>query len=58
MKTPPDNPEFAVFTDAMRQIMKVRKVDVRDELRTERRKPKTSASLSSGAASKLRGTVR
>jgi hypothetical protein len=28
MKTPPDNPEFARFTEAMKTIMKVPKTDV------------------------------
>jgi hypothetical protein len=40
MKPPPDNPEFAKFTEAMRQIMKVSKAEVQDrmdEKKTERR---------------------
>ena len=28
MKTPPDNPEFAKFTEAMRTIVKVSKVEL------------------------------
>jgi hypothetical protein len=44
MKPPPNNPEFARFTDAMRTIMKVSKADVNKGAETEKRKPKTSAS--------------
>ena len=29
MKTPPDNPEFAKFTEAMRTIVKVSKVELK-----------------------------
>ncbi len=35
MKKPPDNPEFAKFTDAMRTIMKVPKTAVK----TEKKRP-------------------
>jgi hypothetical protein len=44
MKTPPDNPEFAKFTSAMREMMKVSKTELNKRIETEKRKPKTSAS--------------
>jgi len=40
MKPPPDNPEFAKFTEAMRRIMKVPKTEIQERMeatRTERR---------------------
>jgi hypothetical protein len=43
MKKPPDNPEFARFTEAMRKIMTVPK----SAIQAEKRKPK-SASRASG----------
>ena len=52
MKQPPDNPEFARFTDAMRHIMRVSKVDIQQELKAKKRKPKTSASRVLGASPK------
>lgn len=45
MKTPPNNPEFARFTDAMRTIVKVSKVELNRRIEAEKQKPsKTSAS--------------
>ncbi len=44
MKRPPSDPEFVRFTDAMRTIMRVSKADIQQELKTKKRKPKTSAS--------------
>jgi hypothetical protein len=43
MKVPPDNPEFARFTEAMRQVMGVSKVELRerekaDKIRKSKRK--------------------
>jgi hypothetical protein len=52
MKPPPDNPEFARFTEAMRTIVKVSKVEMNRRIEAEKRKPKASASRVSGAASK------
>ena len=44
MKTPPDNPEFALFTSAMRDLLKVSKVEMNRRIEAEKkRKPKTSA---------------
>ena len=44
MKTPPNNPEFARLTKAMRCIMTVSKTDIEQELKARKRKPKASAS--------------
>jgi hypothetical protein len=44
MKTPPDNPEFARFTAAMRTIVKVSKVEMNARIEAEKkRKTKASA---------------
>jgi hypothetical protein len=52
MKPPPDNPEFARFTEAMRAIVKVSKTELTRRIEAEKRKPKTtSASRVSGASS-------
>jgi hypothetical protein len=52
MKRPPDTPEFARFTGAMRDIFKVSKVEINRRIEAEKRKPKASASRVSGASSK------
>jgi hypothetical protein len=39
MKTPPDNPEFARFTEAMKTIMKVPKTAIQ-KTEASRKKPK------------------
>lgn len=52
MKTPPDNPEFARFTEAMRTIVKVSKVEMQRRIDAEKRKPIASASRVSGAPPK------
>jgi hypothetical protein len=44
MKTPPDDPEFAKFTEAMRTIVKVSKVEMQRRIEAEKRKPRASAS--------------
>jgi hypothetical protein len=44
MKTPPDNPEFARFTDAMKTIVKVSKVELQRRMEAEKRTPKAIAS--------------
>jgi hypothetical protein len=41
MKTPPDNPEFNRFTEAMREIVKVSKVEMQRRIEEEKRKPKS-----------------
>ena len=46
MKRPPSNPEFARFTDAMRQIMTVPKTAIQ----TKKREPKAPASSSASAS--------
>jgi hypothetical protein len=40
MKPPPDNPEFARFTEAMRVIVKVSKVELQRRVDAAKRKPK------------------
>lgn len=52
MKPAPDNPEFARFTDAMRSILKVSKVELDRSMKAEKRKPKTSASRVPAASAK------
>jgi hypothetical protein len=51
MKTPPDNPEFARFTDAMKTIVKVSKVELQRRMEAEKRTPKAIASRASRARS-------
>lgn len=51
MKTPPDNPEFERFTDALRQMLKVPKTEMNRRIEAEKkRRPKHSASRLSGEA--------
>jgi len=55
MKTPPDTPEFARFTDAMRTIMKVSKVELKRRMEAEKQTPRARllrASRVSGVRSK------
>jgi hypothetical protein len=51
MKVPPDNPEFAHFTSAMRDILKVSKTELNRRIEEEKQKP-TSAFPSSVASPK------
>ena len=52
MKTPPDNPEFSRFTDALRHMLKVPKTEMNRRVEAEKkRRPKPSASRVSGEAS-------
>ena len=44
VKTPPDNPEFARFTEAMKKIVKVSKVELQRRMETEKQTPKAIAS--------------
>jgi hypothetical protein len=57
MKTPPDNPEFAKFTDALRKVMSVSKVELQRRMEEEKQEKKTnrSASRDSGASSTSAG---
>ena len=50
MKTPPDNPEFAKFTNAMRDVLKVSKEELNRRMEAERLS-KSSASRDSDASS-------
>jgi hypothetical protein len=55
MKTPPDNPEFARFTGAMRQIMRVSKIELQRRMDAEKvakRPSKVSSSRVSAVSSK------
>lgn len=52
MKRPPDTPEFDRFTGALRDILKVSKVEMNRRIEAAKRKPKASASHVSGASSK------
>jgi hypothetical protein len=36
MKTPPDNPEFARFTDALKTILKVPKAEITRQIEAEK----------------------
>ena len=40
MKTPPKNPEFARFTDAMKTIMKVSKTELQRRMEAEKTETK------------------
>ena len=58
MKTPPDNPEFARFTEAMRAIMGVSKAELIERLKDEEasngkkgKRPISSASPSAVSSS-------
>jgi len=53
MKTPPDNPEFARFTDAMRTILKVSKTEMNRRIAGAKKgkRSKSSASLVSAVSS-------
>jgi hypothetical protein len=53
MKQPPNNPEFARFTGALRDILKVSKTELNRRIEEDKkRKSKTSASPVSVVASK------
>ena len=51
MKQPPDNPEFAKFTLAMRKILSVSKTELNRRIEAEKQ-AKSSASRDSVASSK------
>jgi len=51
MKPPPNSPEFSRFTGAMRDILKVSKVEMNRRIEAEKRKPKASASPVSAESS-------
>jgi hypothetical protein len=61
MKTPPATPEFARFTDAVKDILKVSKGEMRTRIEVHKesgkRLSKGSASLGSAASSKLRSSI-
>jgi hypothetical protein len=61
MKIPPDTPEFARFTSAVRDILKVSKGEMQTRIEAQKesgkRLSKGSSSLSPAVAAKLRSAV-
>ena len=60
MKTPPDTPEFANFTSAMRDIMKVSKSELQARIEAQKESGKQlsrGASLDPAVSAKLRSLV-
>jgi hypothetical protein len=61
MKTPPDTPEFTRFATAMRDILRVSKVEMRTRIETQKesgkRLSKGSASLAPAASAKIRSSI-
>jgi hypothetical protein len=60
MKTPPKTPEFAKFTSAVQDILKVSKSEMRTRIETQRESGKRlskGASLGSAASSKIRSSI-
>ncbi len=61
MKTPPATPEFAKFTAAVQDILKVSKGEMRTRMEAQKesgkRLSKGSASLGSAASAKIRSSI-
>ena len=60
MKTPPDTPEFTHFTNAVRDILKVSKAEMRTRIDAQKESGKRlskGASLGSAASSKIRSSI-
>jgi hypothetical protein len=60
MKTPPATPEFAKFTTAMRDILKVSKNEMQTRIEAQKESGKRlskGASLGSAASSKIRSSI-
>ena len=61
MKTPPNTPEFARFTTAVRDVLKVSKSEMQTRIEAQRRSgrrlSKGSSSLGPAVAAKLRSAV-
>jgi hypothetical protein len=51
MKPPPDNPEFARFTKAMRTIMGVSKAELQRRIEEEKKEKRSKPSASPGSVS-------
>jgi hypothetical protein len=49
MKPPPDNPEFAKFTEALRKVMSVSKVELQRRIEEEKQEKKAKRSASPAA---------
>ena len=61
MKTPPGTPEFARFTAAVRDVLKVSKSEMQTRIEAHKETGKRlskGASLDPAVSSKLRGSVR
>jgi len=61
MKTPPDTPEFARFTSALTDILKVSKTEIKARIEAHKlsgERLSKGASLSPAASSKLRKAMR
>jgi len=61
MKTPPDTPEFARFTAAVRDVLTVSKEEMRTRIEAHKESGKRlskGASLDPAASSKLRDLIR
>jgi hypothetical protein len=56
MKPPPDNPEFARFTSAMRDILKVSKIELNRRIEATKKGKRSKVSASPGSA--VSSTVR
>jgi|HubBroStandDraft_6_1064221.scaffolds.fasta_scaffold567143_1 hypothetical protein len=60
MKTPPDTPEFAKFTEAVRDIMKVSKSEMQARIEAQKQSGERlsrGASLDPAVSAKLRSLV-
>jgi hypothetical protein len=61
MKVPPDTPEFSRFTNAVRDILKVSKGEMRTRIDAQKqsgkRLSKGSSSLGAAASSKIRSSI-
>jgi hypothetical protein len=60
MKTPPDTPEFARFTEAVREIMKVSRSEMQQRIEEQKQSGKRlskGASLDPAVSAKLRSLV-
>jgi len=60
MKTPPATPEFAAFTGALRDILKVSKAEMQERMETHKESGKRltkGASLGSAVSAKIRSSL-
>jgi hypothetical protein len=60
MKTPPATPDFARFTEAVREVLKVSKSEMRSRIETHKeigKRLSKGASLGSAASAKIRSSL-